>query len=299
MVERVAEAALVGDRDRRPQRGRDRRVVDERRARVGRDARVQRRRCRRTRPTPTARRCRAGRGTGRSACSAASRSRTPARLGRGERAEQPAVDQHEPGEVAMAGAALEVPRRVGDRHRRAERVPAEDHLAAAAARALAPPRAGPRAPASAPTRARTGPTRRPTGANPPPPQVVAERLVRVAGREALVVLERLRAPVVGPHLQALDALDDLRPDEREVAGAALGARARGSARAWPTPGRSARSSRGRSAPARARARRGRSPPARGRRAGGHEQQQRDGEEEQLSRPRQLYVPRPGIATPDS
>ena len=68
--------------------------------------------------------------------SAASRCLTSASFGGVKRAEQPAVDQHEAGEVAVARAAVEVPRRVGDRHRRAQRVAAEDHLAPAAARAL-------------------------------------------------------------------------------------------------------------------------------------------------------------------
>ena len=125
----------------------------------------------------------------------------------------------------MAGAAAEVPGRVGDRHRRAERVAAEDHLAAAAARALddlaqvlerelQPPLAdvGHRG---------AGDGRERLPADRLALQVVAEGAVRVAGREAGVVLERLRAPVVGPHLQALDAADDLRADEREVARAAL------------------------------------------------------------------------------
>ena len=135
VVERVAEPALVGDRERRLQRGRDRRVVEERRARVGRGARVLRRD--------------AGEHAGRPRHADAEQVEERVALlqlrqplahagepGRGERAEQPAVDQHEPREVAVAGAALEVPRRVGDRHRGAERVPAEDHLAPAAARAL-------------------------------------------------------------------------------------------------------------------------------------------------------------------
>ena len=149
--------------------------------------------------------------------SAATRCLTSAELRRCERAQQPAVDQHEPGEVAVARAPLEVPRRVGDRRRRAQRVAAEDHLAPAAAsalhhraqvleRQLQPPVA----------RERRGGRHEPAA-----PEVVLERRVRVAALEAAVVLERLRAPVVGPHLQPLHALDDLRPDEREVAGAAL------------------------------------------------------------------------------
>ena len=141
-------------------------------------------------------------------------------LRRGERAEQPAVDQHEPGEVAVAGAAAEVPRRVGDRHRGAERVPAEDHLAAPAPRAPhdAPQvlEREPQAPLAHERHRVAG-----DGGEPSAAQVVVERLIRIARGEALVILERLRAPVVGPHLQPLHALDDLRPDEREVARAAL------------------------------------------------------------------------------
>ena len=149
--------------------------------------------------------------------SAATRCLTSASFGGASVPSSPPSISTSPERSRKPGAPLEVPRRVGDRRRRAERVPAEDDLAPAAARALhhraqvlerelQPPVAG---------------ERRGGRHEPAAPEVVLERRVRVAAREAAVVLERLRAPVVGPHLQPLHALDDLRPDEREVAGAAL------------------------------------------------------------------------------
>jgi hypothetical protein len=53
-----------------------------------------------------------------------------AEVGRRERAHEPAVDEHEAVEILVTGVAGEVPARVGDRHRRAQRVAAEDHAPA-------------------------------------------------------------------------------------------------------------------------------------------------------------------------
>src|SRR5829696_5327738 len=58
----------------------------------------------------------------------------PREVGRREAAEQPAVDQHQAVQVAIPGAAVEVPGRVRDRGRGAGGVATEQHPAPAGAR---------------------------------------------------------------------------------------------------------------------------------------------------------------------
>ncbi len=130
-VDRVAELRRVRHRDRRLQRRRGERPVLERRALAGSLERQRRaggredaRRPREAETDEVVER-RAG----------LQRGELVARLRGVERhARRAAVDEHQPGEVPRAGPAAEVPGRVGGRDRPAERVPAEDDRAAAAAR---------------------------------------------------------------------------------------------------------------------------------------------------------------------
>ena len=209
-----------------------------------------RRRPGRRRRRPTAGRARAGRRTGCRCAASRARARVPARLGAVNEPSVPAVDQHEPVDVAVARAPAEVPRRVDRRQRGAERVAAEDD-----ALALAPCAAH-----DAAQVARARPSRPQSRANPSvgvarrlevrldgrvgePPEVVVERLLHRDATGARVVehlrvLQRLRAAVDRPHLQAVHAPHEVAADEQEVAGAALEAGHEDQDRAAPATARS-------------------------------------------------------------
>ncbi len=234
-VERMAEERPVGDREGRIEVRRQKRIaLERRRARRRSEARVDAAdvgeepgRLGEAEPEQVGERARGGvvelRDGG-------LRLREPIAL---EAAEQATVDEDEAVDVPVARVAIEVPARVGDGHRGAERVAAEDHLPAPAVarrehhlalvveRERQAPLLGERVLASVEEVEVVG-GRSPVGE---PAQVVVEHLLErhLAGQRLLedaVRLERLAATVDRPDLEVRDLVDEVLGVEGEVAGAA-------------------------------------------------------------------------------
>ena len=163
------------------------------------------------------------------------------RVGLGDRRRAAAaVDEHEPRQALGARLAGEVPRRVGGGDRAAERVAADDDLAAELLRAqhdaaqVADLDVHAPLPRVADLAVRDQPHVRRDRAVLDPAEVVVEhllrrRLARLRAVEHRLVLEQVLAPLDRPHLPLRRLGDDALGQRREVRGAR--GRARGSARA--------------------------------------------------------------------
>ena len=183
----------------------------------------------RRRQPPKAGRCPAGPRTGRSIWSSSKRCLTCSYVGLVKVPFSPPSISTRPSTSSVAGPAAEVPGRVGDRGRGAERVTAENHLARApgASRQDHAPQVA-QGEVEAPL-AREREVLSPERLKPPAvdrlePQVVVEGLVGVAPGEHRGVLQRVGAAVNGPNLKVGHPRDDVAGDQPEVPGAADEAR---------------------------------------------------------------------------